>query len=55
MKSMYSDMAAPVYEWLSSGNAWSPAWEYYVTGDIPYFAIALLYSDDIYNCYADKR
>lgn len=54
---MYSDMATSLYEWFSNGNAWSPAWEYYVTGELytPHFAIALLYSDDIYNCYADKR
>lgn len=51
---MHSDMAAPLYEWFSSGNAWSPAWEFYVTGvlDISYVPLILLYSEDIYNRYA---
>ena len=51
---MYSDMATPLYEWFIDGNAWSPAWEFYVTGvlDISYVPLILLYSDDIYNRYA---
>lgn len=51
---MYSDMSQPIYDWLINGNAWSPAWEYYITGkvDISYFPMVLLYSEDVYNRYA---
>ena len=52
IENTYSDMGHPLYEWIKSGNAWSPAWEYYCTGYSSQTDLRPIYSEDVYNCYA---
>lgn len=33
IQGMYSDMPSAIYEWIKNGHAWTPAWEWYISGD----------------------